>query len=221
MKNLYLASGEKFSGTAFGADTPSDGEVVFTTGMAGYLETLTDPSYYGQIVVFTFPLIGNYGVFPSVNSSELKANSLATIDATYESKRIWVKGVVLTEYSKEFSHCQAFQSFSNWLKEQEVPGIAGVDTRELTQTLREHGCILGHVGVHPPKTFTDPLNGRYVPEVSPREMTILEPKNPSGKTIAFMDCGAKNGIFRNFLKTGRSYFTCAIQSKPIPGRRIF
>jgi len=195
MTQLYLSSGEKFSGVRFGANVDIGGEVVFTTGMTGYLETLTDPSYYGQIVVFTFPLIGNYGVFDPKQIAE-------AVDATYESQRIWVKGVVLTEWSEEFSHCQAFKDFSTWCKENNVPILAGVDTRAVTQTLREHGCIMGAIADQEPSSFEDPLAGRYVPEVSPKEVTRLEPDNANGKVVAFVDCGAKNGIFRNFLKRG-------------------
>ena len=192
MNKLYLQSGESFEGTPFGADISTEGEVVFTTGMTGYLEILTDPSYYGQIVIFTFPLIGNYGVFDP-------KQFMADIDQTFESQRIWVKGVVLTEVSEEFSHCEAFKSFSTWLEKNNIPGISGVDTREITQVLREKGCILGSIAQKSPSEFSDPLNGRYVPEVSPKKLEILEPENFT-KTVAFIDCGAKNGIFRNFLK---------------------
>ena len=161
------------------------------------METLTDPSYYGQIVVFTFPLIGNYGVFDP--------KSVAPgIDETYESQRIWVKGVVLTEWSEEFSHCQAFKDFSTWCAENEVPILAGVDTRAVTQTLREEGCIMGAISETEPVDYADPLAGRYVPEVSPTEVTLIEPEEANGKIVAFIDCGAKNGIFRNFLKRGVS-----------------
>ncbi|NCP67447.1 glutamine-hydrolyzing carbamoyl-phosphate synthase small subunit [bacterium] len=196
MKKLHLASGESFSGSAFGADAECLGEVVFTTGMTGYLETLTDPSYFGQIVVFTFPLIGNYGVFEPKQMAP-------GVDETYESQQIWVKGVVLTEWSEAFSHHQAFQDFSAWLKANNIPALSNVDTRELTQTLRESGCIMGNIGESPALDFTDKLNGRYVPEVAPTEVTVLEPtKGDIGKTVAFVDCGAKNGIFRNFLDRG-------------------
>jgi len=195
MTHLQLSSGEQFSGVRFGAEVDTLGEVVFTTGMTGYLETLTDPSYFGQIVVFTFPLIGNYGVFDPKQMAP-------GVDKTYESHKIWVKGVVLTEWSEAFSHCQAFQDFSQWLKDNNIPGLAGVDTRAVTQTLREHGCIMGGIAADPILDFTDTLAGRYVPEVSPTETVRIEPENPNGKTIAFIDCGAKNGIFRNFLRRG-------------------
>ena len=198
-KNLILASGENFRGKAIGANGDTMGEVVFVTSMTGYLETLTDPSYFGQIVVFTFPLIGNYGVFEKEITEFLRGKN--KIDAMYESPKIWVKGVITTEISAEFSHCKAFQSFDTWLKKHKVPGLTGVDTRALTQILREKGCVLGAIG-KPPKKFSDPLNGRYVPAVSPKKIEIFEPKKPIGKTIAFVDCGAKNGIFREFLKRG-------------------
>ncbi len=190
---LFLANGQVIEGQSFGADREEVGEVVFTTGMAGYLEILTDPSYYGQIVVFTFPLIGNYGVFE---------RSGGIVDNTFESSRIWVKGVVLMEESEKYSHVLERGRFADWLKENNVPAISGVDTRALTQELREHGTILGKLGGLKPSKFEDELEGRFVPEVSPKEVSILEPENPVGKTIVFLDCGAKNGIFRNFLKRG-------------------
>lgn len=209
---LYLANNQEFTGTSIGSENPSNGEVVFTTGMTGYLETLTDPSYYGQIIVFTFPLIGNYGVFEKEITEFLQSQQ--TIDDTYESERIWVKGVIMTEVSEEFSHCSAYQSFCQWLKENNIPALTDVDTRAITQVLRESGCILGSISNEKPEKFEDPLNGRYVPEVSPKEITILEPTNPNGKTIAFIDCGAKNGIFRNFLKRGIRVIRCPFDQDP-------
>lgn len=192
---LCLANGNRYHGTSFGAETECLGEVVFTTGMTGYLEILTDPSYYGQIVTFTFPLIGNYGV------QELKKFA-EQVDEVYESKKIWVKGVILAEVSEDFSHYLATSSFSAWLKKNNIPALCNVDTRALTQDLRESGVIMGSISQQPLSDYTDKLNGRYVPEVSPTEIQIIEPTNPIGKTIAFVDCGAKNGIFRNFLRRG-------------------
>ena len=205
--NLHLANGQNFRGNSFGADASAFGEVVFTTGMTGYLEVLTDPSYYGQIVAFTFPLIGNYGVQDAAVFAE-------KIDAVYESEKIWVKGVILTEDSEEFSHYLGMQNFSNWLKRNEVPALNGVDTRALTQVLREEGTILGNIGEKSAENFVDTLNGRYVPAVSPTEVSILEPENPCGKTVAFIDCGAKNGIFRNFLDRGVRVIRCPFDTNP-------
>ncbi len=201
---LYLANEKSYEGHSFGANKTTEGEVVFTTGMTGYLETLTDPSYFGQIIVFTFPLIGNYGVFD-------KKELVKGIDEMYESNRIWARGVILTEDAIKHSHENSIQQFANWLKEEGIPAISGVDTRELTQELREHGTILGAINDTKPKVFEDPLNGRFVPEVSPKKIEILNPvESPSlgastgkiNKTIVFLDCGAKNGIFRNFLNRG-------------------
>lgn len=201
-QQLFLADGTALAGTSFGADVESSGEVVFTTGMTGYLEVLTDPSYFGQIVVFTFPLIGNYGVFD-------KKQFLADVDEVYESQKIWVRGVIVAEPSEQFSHALATSSFGQWLKKNEVPALAGVDTRALTQALREHGTVLGQIGKKQPKKFEDELGGRFVPHVSPEKVEMLVPEGCSESiectdcpTVAFIDCGAKNGIFRNFLKRG-------------------
>ena len=176
---LHLANGQTFKGTSFGANNEALGEVVFTTGMTGYLEVLTDPSYYGQIVVFTFPLIGNYGV------QDFKEFA-AKIDEVYESKKIWVKGVIIAEESEEFSHYLATSSFGDWLKANNVPALSGVDTRALTKCLRESGTIFGNIGENSVKKFDDELNGRYVPEVSPTEITTIEPNTETKKTIAFL-----------------------------------
>ena len=213
---LFLASGESFEGISFGADVEAEGEVVFTTGMAGYLETLTDPSYYGQIVVFTFPLIGNYGVFGENDFSKATASQ---IDKTFESQKIWVRGVVLAETSGAYSHCEAVKSFHVWLQEQGIPALSGIDTRALTQILREQGTILGALGTTKRKAFIDEQNGRFVPTVSPKKVTILNPEKSSfegvkPKTIAFLDCGAKNGIFRNFLKRGIRILRCPFDQNP-------
>ena len=202
----FLANGKIFEGKSFGHDSEVMGEVVFTTGMTGYLEVLTDPSYYGQIVVFTFPLIGNYGV-PKIEEF------FGNIDKTFESKKIWAKGVILAEVSEKFSHITAFQKFSDWLKNQKIPAISDVDTRQLTQILREKGTILGYLGLSAPKKFDDKLNGRFVPEVSPKKVEILSPKKIK-KTIAFIDCGAKNGIFRHFLDRNIEIIRCSFDTDP-------
>ncbi len=214
MNKLHLANGQTFHGTPVGADTESTGEVVFTTGMTGYLETLTDPSYYGQIVVFTYPLIGNYGVFEKEITKLLNKKCVQEIDHIYESPKIWVKGIVMTEVSEDFSHCSAFKDFCQWLEDNNIPALTDVDTRAITQVLREEGCILGSLSDKKPTKFEDPLAGRYVPEVSPKEVTVLEPETPNRKSIAFVDCGAKNGIFRNFLKRGIRVIRCPFDQDP-------
>ncbi len=216
MRKLFLENGTVISGKNFGADLDAEGEVVFTTGMSGYLETLTDPSYYGQIIVFTFPLIGNYGVPEQTIPVFLKKNS-GEIDKTFESKKIWARGVILTEFSEDFSHSESVKNFKKWLIENNIPAICDVDTRELTQTLRESGTILGAISKRKPKKFVDELDGRFVPEVSPEKIEIYEPENfnsKKDKTIAFLDCGAKNGIFRNFLKRNVKVIRCPFDQNP-------
>jgi carbamoyl-phosphate synthase small subunit len=200
MMKLFLADGQEFAGNSFGSETEATGEVVFTTGMTGYLEVLTDPSYFGQIVVFTFPLIGNYGV---PNPKNFKNHKHAPkVDKVFESPKIWVRGVIIAEESLKYSHADSVKNFQSWLKEQNIPAISGVDTRQLTQILREHGTILGKLGKSADKKYIDELDGRFVPFVSPQIMEIMEPENSTEKTIAFVDCGAKNGIFRHFLNRG-------------------
>ena len=135
---LKLENGMEFHGFSFGYDGPSDGEVVFSTAMVGYPESLTDPSYSGQILCVTYPLIGNYGV-PQEGSDQLG------ISLNFESEKIWVRGLVISDYSFDYSHWDAVKSLDEWLKEQKIPGIFGIDTRALTQILREKGSMLGMI----------------------------------------------------------------------------
>lgn len=182
---LVLQSGEVFQGEA-----PADqahisfGEVVFTTGMVGYVEALTDPSYAGQILVFTYPLIGNYGVAAA---------------STWESKKIHVRGVVFSELSPHYSNHAAERSLTDWLSEQNIPYLTGVDTRALTKCLRTKGVVAGAIA---------PLNAKldhfenfdqinWVEEVS-----IKEPQyyGSGEKLIIAVDCGMKENILRSLLK---------------------
>ena len=191
---------------------PIEGEVVFTTGMAGYPEVLTDPSYFGQVVVFTFPLIGNYGV-PDPQEWE----------KYFESRRSWVRGVVVNETTEQFSHCQACSSLSRWLESQNIPLLTGVDTRQLTRLLRETGTTWGRLAPTSDQNSLgqDPLMGRYVPEVSPKEITVLEPPNFRGKTLAFLDCGAKESIFRHFLARGVRVLRLPFDQDPWEQKKSF
>src|SRR3989338_2260764 len=132
MTELVLADGTRFEGESFGASRDSDGEVVFNTGMVGYPESLTDPSYKGQILVFTYPLIGNYGV-PSEEKNEYGFSQ------NFESEHINVREIVVAQESRFFSHHHAVSSLHNWMVKHDVPGISGIDTRALTKKLREHG----------------------------------------------------------------------------------
>src|SRR5690606_23770070 len=134
---LTLEDGTVFEGKSFGSEKPVAGEVVFYTAMTGYLESLSDPSYTGQILVSTYPMIGNYGV-PHGETEE-------GIHKFFESHKLHISGLVISDYSFEFSHWNAEKSLSDWLKEYEVPGIFDVDTRALTKILREKGSMLGKI----------------------------------------------------------------------------
>lgn len=201
MASLILADGTLFTGESFGFAGDTDGEVVFNTGMAGYVESLTDPSYEGQILVFTYPLIGNYGV-PTEEKNEYGfAKNL-------ESERIHVRGVIMAQGSEHFSHQAAASSLQRWLEHHKIPAISGVDTRALTKKLREHGVMLGRIMQGEGKRekdegIEDPNNRNLVAEVSCKEPVTYEPKeNAIGKSIIVFDCGIKNDILRSFLKRG-------------------
>ena len=125
-------------GWAFGYDGPCDGEVVFSTAMVGYTESLTDPSFSGQILCSTYPLLGNYGISPMETDRDGLLKS-------FESEKIHIRGLVVTDYSEEYSHWDAVKSLGDWMAEQKVPGISGIDTRLLTQILREEGSMLGKI----------------------------------------------------------------------------
>ena len=129
-----LSDGTTFKGTSFGAAKSMPGEVVFNTGMVGYPEALTDPSYRGQILVLTYPLVGNYGV-PSFD--KIDAFGLPTY---FESKDVQIAGLVVSSYSEDPSHWASTRSLGSWLEEAGVPAIFGVDTRMLTKSLRERGA---------------------------------------------------------------------------------
>ena len=139
---LFLSDGTVMAGHSFGANIANTtGEVVFTTGMVGYPEALTDPSYKGQILVLTYPLIGNYGVPPEADVDELGLSRFM------ESNAVQIAGLVVSTYSWEHSHWAAQQSLANWLEQHKVPALYGVDTRALTKRLREVGSMLGCVRV--------------------------------------------------------------------------
>jgi carbamoyl-phosphate synthase small subunit len=192
---LTLEDGTTFTGRSFGAHTDAVGEVVFNTGMVGYPESFTDPSYTGQILVLTYPLIGNYGV-PNDQTDE------HALEKFFESAGgIKITAVVVSEYSETNNHWQAVQSLSDWLKKYNVPGITGIDTRALTQKIREKGAMLGTISTDPKKKvdFKDPNEENLVAQVS-----IKAPKTyPGGdKHIAIVDCGMKLNIIRSFLDRG-------------------
>jgi len=188
---LVLNDGTEFIGYCFGAKLSVSGEVVFNTGMIGYPESLTDPSYKGQILVLTYPLVGNYGVPPH------KLNKYGLYHY-FESDKIQISGLIIQDYSHEYHHWTASKSLSKWLKEHNIPGVYGIDTRELTKRLRHKGVMLGKIIVEKDVPFVDPNTRNLVAEVS-----IKEPiKYGNGKVrIVLIDCGVKNNIIMNLLRT--------------------
>ena len=188
---LILEDGSIFPGYSFGSKSPVNGEVVFNTGMVGYPESLTDPSYRGQILTLTYPLIGNYGV-PGYEKED-------GLYKFFESDRIQVQGLIITDYSDKYSHWNAKKSLSTWMQEYNVPGLWGVDTRALTKKLREKGTLLGKIvyDSDPDELpFEDPNQRNLVAEISiksPREF------KKGKKRVVIVDCGTKNNIIRAFL----------------------
>ncbi|MBU0907329.1 MAG: glutamine-hydrolyzing carbamoyl-phosphate synthase small subunit [Nanoarchaeota archaeon] len=187
---LTLSDGSVFAGFSFGAKKSVSGEVVFNTGMVGYPETLTDPSYHGQILVLTYPLIGNYGIPNNDKEHDLLKN--------FESEKIHVCGLIISDYSQDFSHWNAKKSLHQWLAENGIPGIYGIDTRELTKKIREHGVMLGKIEYENNNiSIIDPNLRNLVAEVSIKQKQVYG----NGKIkILLIDCGVKNSIIRCFLK---------------------
>ena len=192
---LRLQNGMEFRGWAFGDTSHADGEVVFSTAMVGYPESLTDPSYSGQILCVTYPLIGNYGV-PDHGVDKWG------ISKNFESERIWVRALVISEYSFNYSHWDAVESLDQWMKEQHIPGIYGVDTRALTQVLRENGSMLGmivHEGDDATFPIEDPNLQNQIDIVSCKEVKTY---GEGDKTVVLVDCGVKHNILRCFVNRG-------------------
>ena len=191
---LILEDGTQFQGYSFGARVPVSGEVVFNTAMSGYPESLTDPSYRGQILVLTYPLIGNYGV-----PGDTIENGLLKF---FESEMIHVKALVVSDYSFKYSHWNAVKSLDEWLRENNVPGIYGVDTRQITKIIRERGVMLGKVvpeGAEEPAEFTDPNLKNLVAEVSCRDINTY---GSGDMKIVLVDCGCKYNIIRCLVDRG-------------------
>eukprot|EP00794_Sanderia_malayensis_P004695 gene4695-5310_t len=197
MAKLILEDGTVFNGKAFGSNKSTSGEVVFQTGMVGYTESLTDPSYNGQVLVLTYPLIGNYGV-PSKERDEHE------ILKYFESEKIWAIGLVIGDLTEDYSHWSAVKSLSKWLEEEGIPGIYGIDTRALTKKLREKGTMLGKIVVGDDKpdaiTLVDPNIRNLVAEASCNKPVIY---NKDGKTkIIAVDMGIKNNQIRCLVASG-------------------
>ncbi|OGG03992.1 carbamoyl phosphate synthase small subunit [Candidatus Gottesmanbacteria bacterium RBG_16_37_8] len=192
---LLLENGEIYEGWSFGFEKNVEGEVVFNTGMVGYPEGYTDPSYFGQILIQTFPLIGNYGV-PHINIRN-------GISCNFESENIQIRGLVVSQYIHHEKHWQSQISLKSWLNTNKIPAISGIDTRSLTQMLREKGVMKGAISFNkPPDTiggfsFTDINKENLVAEVSCKKIITY---GNSRKKILLFDCGVKNNIIRHLLK---------------------
>jgi len=200
---LILTDGTECIGESFGflPKGDVDGEVVFNTGMVGYPETFTDPSYRGQILVCTYPMIGNYGI-----PGECKLDG-KVVSKRLESLKVHLRGIIVNEYCEEPSHWEAKKTLADFLKKHKIPAIQGVDTRALTQKLREHGVMLGKIVPEPTKyskqmTFSDPNLDNLVAEVSLKKEQVLMPKGRPKCTVALLDCGIKHNILRHFLDRG-------------------
>ena len=200
---LILDDGSVFCGWSFGAETNTVGEVVFNTAMMGYPESLTDPSYAGQILVTTFPLIGNYGV------PETGGEPLPTF---MESDKIHVKGLVVADYSEQYCHWNAKESLSSWLKREGIPAISGIDTRRLTKLLREHGVMRGRIVISDYSDYSDYSENsdygsiNWVEKVSCKDIITYRPESAANncqlKRVVLVDCGVKANIIRCLIKRG-------------------
>ena len=193
---LRLEDGTEFHGTSFGYEKPVAGEVVFNTAMMGYPESLTDPSYAGQLMTLTFPLVGNYGVPPFT----FEENGLPTF---MESEKIHVRAIIVSDYSREFSHWNGVETLADWLKREQVPGITGIDTRQLTKVLREHGVMMGKIlfdDMPDEVPEADYAGVNFVDQVSCRE--VIKYNEGAYKKVVLVDCGVKANILRCLIRRG-------------------
>ncbi|KAL5005647.1 hypothetical protein ScPMuIL_016805 [Solemya velum] len=192
---LTLDDGSCFQGYTFGKEKASAGELVFNTGLTGYPEALTDPSYRGQILTLTYPIVGNYGV------PDTKAVDEHGLKRFVESNRIQVAGLIVQDYSHHPSHWNSTKSLSQWLREDEVPAIYGIDTRMLTKKIRDRGTILAKMEYGEETVeFVDPNQQNLVSQISTKEMKTYGKGNPL--KILAIDCGIKHNIIRMLVKRG-------------------
>jgi len=200
--HLELEDGTCYEGRAFGANRSISGEVVFATGMVGYPESLTDPSYRGQLLTLTYPLVGNYGV-PARNPAD-------PLNPGFESSHIQAQALVIQNLSRDFSHWNATSSLEDWMIEEKIPGIEGVDVRAVTRRLRESGTIKGRLLVEgspdrdeiASSPYQDPGNRNVVAEVSCKEPILHRCASDGAPRVILVDCGAKTSIIRSFLDRG-------------------
>ena len=184
---LELDNGQVLEGWSFGYDGPATGEVVFSTSMVGYPESLTDPSFQGQILCVSYPLVGNYGT-PDMSTGPDGLSLHA------ESERIHVRGLVIADYSEKYSHWDAVESLGDWLKRERVPGLSGIDTRALTRMIREQGVMPGRIVIDdcPSEEAADPRE-HLVAQVSCQEVLHY---GKGSKRVVLVDCGVKHNILR-------------------------
>ncbi len=216
---LILDDGSRYEGKSFGYERPIAGEVVFNTAMTGYPESLTDPSYAGQLMTLTYPLVGNYGV----PSTETGPDGLPV---NMESDRIHADAIIVSDYSPAYCHWNARESLGDWLKREKVVGVTGIDTRALTKNLREHGVMMGKIVFDDEPEAEEPempdygaIN--YVDIVSTKRPVVYAPgesrvltadasadeidstlNEPGRKRVVLVDCGVKSNIIRCLLKRG-------------------
>jgi carbamoyl-phosphate synthase small subunit len=197
-----IRDGPVFHGTSFGAKSNVSGEAVFTTSLVGYPESLTDPSYRGQILVFTQPLIGNYGVPPS-------ARDESGLLKYFESPNIQAVGVVVADFAERYSHWTAVESLSAWCAREGVPAISGVDTRAIVTYLREQGSSLARITVgeeydaDEDEAYVDPEQINLVRKVSTKAPFHVSAADPTAH-VAVIDCGVKENILRSLINRGAS-----------------
>lgn len=194
---LQLSDGTEFHGKSFGYEQPVAGEVVFNTAMMGYPESLTDPSYAGQLLTMTFPLVGNYGVPPFTFDKQ------TGLPDFMESDRIYASALIVSDYSEQYSHWNAVESLGEWLQREKVPGITGIDTRELTKVLREHGVMMGKIlfDDEPNNVLEADYEGvNFVDRVSVKE--VVRYNEGAGRKVVLVDCGVKANIIRELIQRG-------------------
>ncbi|MGL5894892.1 MAG: glutamine-hydrolyzing carbamoyl-phosphate synthase small subunit [Bacteroidales bacterium] len=190
--SLVLENGAVFHGYSFGYEESAAGEVVFSTAMVGYPESLTDPSYTGQILTITFPLVGNYGVPAD--------ETIDGLSRFYESEKVHVSGVIISDYSHEYSHWNAAMSLGEWLKSNKVPGVYGIDTRELTKILREKGAMKGKIVFdNQDIAYSDIEEVNLVAQASCKEVITY---GNGEKRVCLVDCGVKHNILRCLVNRG-------------------
>lgn len=193
---MILDDGTRFEGESFGYEKPVAGEVVFNTAMTGYPESLTDPSYAGQLMTLTYPLVGNYGVPPFTIAADGIPNFM-------ESERIHAEALIVSDYSGQYSHWNACESLASWLKREQIPGITGIDTRQLTKVLREHGVMMGRIVIEDVESDVASIpysSVNYVDKVSCKE--VIRYNEGAEKTIILVDCGVKSNIIRCLKRRG-------------------